>query len=156
MTRRHPLELRIPPLALTAAIAVAIALVTVYAPLVRLPFPGQKYASAALVLIGFLLAAVGVAQFRRSRTTVNPLSPNQASTVVTTGLYRVSRNPMYLGMALVLLGVAAWGSALAGYLLVVGFCWYLTRFQIIPEERALLAAFGEEFAQYMGRVRRWI
>lgn len=156
MSLVNQLELRIPPLALTAATAVAIALAHVYAPLLRIPFPGQKYASAALVLIGFLLAAVGVAQFRRSRTTVNPMSPNQASAIVTTGLYRVTRNPMYLGMALVLLGVAAWGSALAGYLLVGGFCWYLTRFQIIPEEKALLAAFGAEFADYMGRVRRWV
>ena len=63
---------------------------------------------------------------------------------------------MYLGMALLLLGVAAWVSALAGYLLVVVFCWYLTRLQIIPEEKALLAAFGPEFARYMAKVRRWI
>ena len=63
---------------------------------------------------------------------------------------------MYLGMALVLLGFAAWTSTLAGYSLVLLFCWYLTRFQIIPEERALLAAFGPEFAQYMSKVRRWI
>lgn len=63
---------------------------------------------------------------------------------------------MYLGMALALLGAAAWGSTLAGYLLVLAFCGYLTRFQIIPEERALLAAFGQDFAQYMARVRRWV
>ena len=62
---------------------------------------------------------------------------------------------MYLGMALVLLGLAAWASALAGYLLVPGFCAYLTRFQIIPEEKALLAAFGPAFARYMATVRRW-
>jgi protein-S-isoprenylcysteine O-methyltransferase Ste14 len=63
---------------------------------------------------------------------------------------------MYLGMALALLGLAAWASALAGYLLVLAFCWYLTRFQIIPEEKALLAAFGAEFTQYLAKVRRWI
>jgi len=62
---------------------------------------------------------------------------------------------MYLGMALALLGLAAWLSELAGYLLVLGFCWYLTIFQIIPEERALLATFGPEFARYMATVRRW-
>ena len=156
MSLVNQLELRIPPLALTAVSAVAIAMVTVCAPLIHIPFPGHKYASAVLVVFGFLLAAVGVAQFRQSRTTLNPMSPDRASAVVTSGIYRVSRNPMYLGMALVLLGVAAWGSALAGYLVVVGFCWYLTRFQIFPEERALRAAFGEEFAQYMGRVRRWV
>ena len=63
---------------------------------------------------------------------------------------------MYLGMAVVLLGLAAWASALAGYFLVAAFCWYLTLFQIIPEETALLATFGPEFAQYMAKVRRWV
>ncbi len=150
------LELRIPPLAVVAAFAVAIWLVTVYVPLVRIPLPGHKYAALALVLVGLLLALVGVLQFRRARTTVNPMSPDKASAVVSSGLYRWSRNPMYLGMALLLLGVAAWGSTLAGYLLIPGFCWYLTRFQIIPEEKALLATFGQEFARYMARVRRWI
>lgn len=151
-----PLELRIPPLAQVAGFALGIALVTVYVPLVLVPFPGHQYASAALVLAGLLLALVGVLQFRRARTTVNPMSPAKTSALVSSGLYRWSRNPMYLGMALLLLGVAAWGSALAGYLLVLAFCWFLTRFQIIPEERALLAAFGQEFAQYRARVRRWI
>lgn len=150
------LELRIPPLALVAVFAVGIALVTVYVPLVVVPFPGHQYAAAALVLAGLLLALVGVVQFRRARTTVNPMSPAKASALVSSGIYRWSRNPMYLGMALLLLGVAAWGSTLAGYLLVLAFCWFLTRFQIIPEERALLAAFGQEFAQYMAGVRRWI
>lgn len=150
------LELRIPPLALVAVFMAGIALVTVYAPLVVVPFPGHKYASAGLVLAGLLLALVGVLQFRKARTTVNPMSPAKASALVSSGIYRWSRNPMYLGMALLLLGVAAWGSTLAGYLLVVAFCWYLTRFQIVPEERALLAAFGQEFAQYKARVRRWI
>jgi protein-S-isoprenylcysteine O-methyltransferase Ste14 len=84
------------------------------------------------------------------------MSPDRASALISSGIYRWSRNPMYFGMALLLLGVAAWGSTLAGYLLVLAFCWFLTRFQIIPEERALLAAFGQEFAQYMARVRRWI
>lgn len=150
------LELRIPPLAVVAAFAIAIGLVTVYVPLIRVPLPAHRYAAAALVIIGLLLALAGVLQFRRARTTVNPMSPDKASAVVSSGLYRWSRNPMYLGMALLLFGVAAWGSTLAGYLLVPVFCWYLTRFQIIPEEKALLAAFGQEFSEYMSRVRRWI
>jgi protein-S-isoprenylcysteine O-methyltransferase Ste14 len=150
------LELRIPPLALVAMFVVGIAMVTVYVPLVAVPLPGHKFAAAALALAGLLLALVGVLQFRRARTTVNPMSPAKASALVSSGIYRWSRNPMYLGMALLLLGVAAWGSTLAGYLLVLAFCWFLTRFQIIPEERVLLAAFGQEFAQYMAKVRRWI
>jgi len=150
------LELRIPPPALVATFAVTILLVTVYVPLVRIPFPGHKYASAGLVFVGLLVALVAVLQFRLARTTANPMSPHKASALISSGIYRWSRNPMYVGLALALLGVAAWGSTLAGYLLVLGFCWYLTRFQIIPEEKALLAAFGQEYAQYMARVRRWV
>ena len=150
------LELRIPPLALVAAFAVTILLVTVYVPLVRILFPGHKYASAGLVFVSLLVALVAVLQFRLARTTPNPMSPHKASALISSGIYRWSRNPMYVGLALALLGVAAWGSTLAGYLLVLGFCWYLTRFQIIPEEKALLAAFGQEYAQYMARVRRWV
>jgi protein-S-isoprenylcysteine O-methyltransferase Ste14 len=157
--RRQPVaqfDLRIPPLALVSAVAVAIALVSVYVPLLRIPVPGHKYAAAALLLIGLMVALVGVFQFRRARTTVNPMSPHKASALVSSGLFRWSRNPMYLGMAVALLGLAAWASSLAGYLLVLAFCWYLTLFQIIPEERALLATFGPEFAQYMAEVRRWV
>ena len=150
------LELRIPPLAWVAGFAAAIAVVSIYVPLLRIEIPGHEYAAAALAFVGLSVAAAGVLQFRRARTTVNPMSPHKTSTVVSSGLYRWSRNPMYLGMALLLIGVAAWVSALAGYLLVVVFCGYLTRLQIIPEEKALLAAFGPEFARYMAKVRRWI
>ena len=112
------LALRVPPLALVVAFAVAIALVTVYLPLVRIPLPGHKYASAALIFAGLLVALVGVIQFRRARTTVNPMSPSKASAVVSSGIYRWSRNPMYLGMALALLGLAAWA------LRWPATCWY--------------------------------
>ena len=84
------------------------------------------------------------------------MAPQRSTAVVRTGLYRLSRNPMYLGMALALLGLAAWSSSLTGYALVAAFCGYLTRFQIVPEERALLQRFGPEFADYMSQVRRWI
>jgi protein-S-isoprenylcysteine O-methyltransferase Ste14 len=151
----RPLELRIPPLALAAIFAAAIGLASVHAPLIGFPFPGHRLAAVILAALGLAIALAGVVQFRRARTTVSPMSPEGTSAIVTTGLYRWSRNPMYLGMALALLGVAAWASTLAGYLLVAAFCAYLTRFQIVPEERALMASFGPEFVRYMTRVRRW-
>jgi protein-S-isoprenylcysteine O-methyltransferase Ste14 len=150
------LELRIPPLALAAAFACAIALASAYAPLLRLPIRAHRFAAVSLAISGLAIAVAGVLQFRRARTTVNPTSPERTSVVVTTGLYRWSRNPMYLGMALILLGAAAWTSTLAGYLLVAGFCAYLTQFQIVPEERSLVASFGTEYGRYMARVRRWV
>jgi protein-S-isoprenylcysteine O-methyltransferase Ste14 len=150
------LSLRIPPLAVVAAFAAAIVLAGIHVPLARISVPGHAYLAVSLAVLGFLIALLGVIQFRRAGTTVNPMAPHKASAVVSSGIYRVSRNPMYLGFALALLGVAAWTCALTGYCLVLGFCWYLTRFQIIPEEQALLAAFGDEFTRYKASVRRWL
>ena len=152
---RH-LELKIPPLALCAAFAVAIAASAHLAPAANLPVRGHRAIAVAVMLIGIAVAAAGVIEFRRAKTTVNPLVPANASTVVASGIYRFSRNPMYLGMAVALFGVAAWYSTLIGYGLIPVFCTYMTQFQIKPEERALLATFGEGFASYMAKVRRWV
>ena len=97
-----------------------------------------------------------VLTFRRARTTVNPLRPANASALVTTGPFALSRNPMYVGMATLLAGWAAWlGTpwALTG---LVAFVAWITRFQILPEERVLAQRFGAAFDAYRGRVRRWL
>jgi len=112
--------------------------------------------AAVLGAAGVLVSVIGVLQFRRARTTVNPLKPAEASTLVTGGIYRWTRNPMYLGMALALAG---WGLYLGnfGALALVGvFVMYIDRYQIDPEERALMGRFGDEFAAYRRRVRRWL
>jgi protein-S-isoprenylcysteine O-methyltransferase Ste14 len=150
------LELRIPPLALWAVFAVAVVALAHFVPDGNLAFPGSRAVSVAALVAGVAVAVAGVIQFRRAKTTVNPLAPSRATTVVASGVYRFSRNPMYLGMAAALLGVAAWSSTLLGYILVPVFCAYMTRFQIKPEEQALLAAFGDEFERYMRQVRRWV
>jgi protein-S-isoprenylcysteine O-methyltransferase Ste14 len=109
-----------------------------------------------IALLGVAAAVCGNISFRRARTTVNPFKPETASSLVTSGIYRVTRNPMYLGMLLVLVG---WAVFLANGLAVIAialFPAYITRFQIKPEERALMALFGEQYASYSSRVRRWI
>lgn len=98
----------------------------------------------------------GSVAFRRARTTVDPLSPGRATVLVERGVYRWTRNPMHLGMALVLLGVALDRASVPGLLLVGVSCAYVTRFQIVPEERALLGIFGEPYEAHLRRVRRWI
>jgi protein-S-isoprenylcysteine O-methyltransferase Ste14 len=109
-----------------------------------------------LCAAGAAIALGGVLSFVRAKTTVNPLKPESSAALVSTGVYSFTRNPMYLGMALVLLAWAAylysiW--ALAGPALFAG---YITRFQIVPEERALGGLFGDRFASYKKRVRRWL
>ena len=94
--------------------------------------------------------------FRLAKTTVNPNKPDQASALVTTGVYKISRNPMYVGFAFVLAGWGVWLTSLWALLCVLGFICYLTWFQIIPEERALLKIFGQGYSDYKSRVKRWL
>lgn len=150
------LELRISPLGLLTACAIGVAAFGRWMPIADHRFPGQGAVAVSLIVLGFVIAAAGVAEFRRHKTTVNPLEPSRSSSVVRTGIYRYTRNPMYLGMALVLLGVAVFWASAPGSAIVAAFCFYIQRFQIVPEERALQRLFGEEFASYRSRVRRWI
>jgi protein-S-isoprenylcysteine O-methyltransferase Ste14 len=109
-----------------------------------------------LAIIGIGFALVGVLSFRRHRTTINPLHPEKTSRLVTGGVYRISRNPMYVGMALLLLAWAVYLESPAALLGPIAFIAYITRFQIIPEEILLAQHFAEEFSAYRQRVRRWL
>jgi protein-S-isoprenylcysteine O-methyltransferase Ste14 len=150
------LELKIPPLLLLLILAGAMLAVTYAAPALSFRVPGRPLAALALAGLGAASAAVGVIAFRRRQTTVNPLTPGASSAIVSGGIYRVSRNPMYLGFLLVLAGWAVYLANAGAALFLPAFVAYLTRYQIEPEERALLAKFGSEYAQYMSRVRRWL
>lgn len=150
------LELRIPPPIVGILIGVGMWFVAHLQPALDLPHSLRLAAAVLLVVIGAAVALGGVVSFRRHKTTVNPLKPETSATLVSTGVYAFTRNPMYLGMALVLLGwsaylVSLW--SLAGPFL---FALYITRFQIIPEERVLEKLFGAAFVEYKGRVRRWL
>ena len=150
------LEHRIPP-PIVGAIAAALMLgVAWLIPALTFPVPWRMPIVAVLFGIGVAIGVIAWVHFLRARTTVNPLDPGKASALVATGVYRFTRNPMYLGMATLLLAWAVYLSnvaALAGLALFVA---YINRFQIEPEERALRARFGEAFDAYCRRVRRWI
>ena len=150
------LELRIPPLALFIAITALILAANQYLPASRIALPEHRVIAVMAILIGLGVVSAGVFEFRRRKTTMSPFSPERTASVVSSGIYRLSRNPMYLGMALALFGVAVWQSNLFGFAAALLFCAYLTRFQIVPEERMLLKLFGKEYAVYMNQVRRWI
>jgi protein-S-isoprenylcysteine O-methyltransferase Ste14 len=107
-------------------------------------------------LLGVVTAALGILAFRRARTTVNPVQPEKASLIVSGGVYGFTRNPMYVGLTL---GLLSWAAYLAAPWTLPGpivFVLYITRFQILPEERVLTAKFGREYAEYKDRVRRWV
>lgn len=119
-------------------------------------FPAQRVLASSAAGVGLTTIVLGVVYFRKARTTVNPLKPDSSSTLVVGGIFRRTRNPMYLGALLILLGWGVYlGNALSLVFLPV-FVVYLNRFQIAPEEVALTARFGPEFSAYKARVRRWI
>ena len=150
------LELKIPPLLVWLVMAGAMLGVAYSAPGLSFTLAGASAIALALVGLGGAVAIAGVIAFRAKRTTVNPLTPGASSTVVSSGVYRLSRNPMYLGFLLALAGWAVYLSNAGAALLLPAFVAYMTRYQIKPEERALHAKFGSEFADYMSRVRRWL
>lgn len=124
--------------------------------LAPIEFPGRAPLAAAIAGAGLLIDIVSVAAFIRARTTVNPLAPEKANALVISGLYRVSRNPMYLGMALVLAGWAIWLGQPLTLLPVAAFVALIEVMQIRPEEKALEEKFGDDYRRYKKRVRRWI
>jgi protein-S-isoprenylcysteine O-methyltransferase Ste14 len=149
------LELKVPPL---AVILIALALVYVLA---KLPLPHYHFAwtdavSGLFLLTGAISAFLGLWQFRQARTTSNPLNPSKASSLVTSGIYRFTRNPMYLGMLFVLMGGIIEFGALLGFMIIPLFVWYMTRFQIMPEEQIIEGLFGQDYRDYKQQVRRWI
>lgn len=119
-------------------------------------FLGQVYAAYALIGLGLVFDGVSVAAFFKEKTTVSPLSPEKSSALVKTGLYRFTRNPMYLGLLLILAGFAALKGTYVGLAVLPLFVGYITAFQIKPEEERLAATFGEAYQAYQRRVRRWI
>ncbi|MDX9706977.1 MAG: isoprenylcysteine carboxylmethyltransferase family protein [Azospira sp.] len=125
-------------------------------PALAFALPGRIPIALALAGLGLGFALAGVAAFRKAMTTINPMRPDGASALVTSGPYRFSRNPMYAGLLLALTGWAVHLSHLAAFLCLPPFVAYMNRFQIAPEERVLAAKFCEEFAAYRRSVRRWL
>lgn len=121
-----------------------------------LAFPIPPALAFPVAAVGVLLDAIALLHFFRRRTTVNPLKPASAAALVTGGIFRFSRNPMYLGLATLLLAWAVYLGNLAALAGVALFVLYMNRFQIAPEERALEARFGAEYIAYRTRVRRWL
>lgn len=111
---------------------------------------------ALLLISGLAIALSGVRSFKKAKTTVNPLKPDSVSSLVDSGIYQITRNPMYVGLTLVLAAWAVYLSSWIAFSLIPLFIIYITKFQIIPEERALKRLFGDEFSEYKSKVRRWL
>lgn len=151
----HWLEHKIPP-PLVAALAGVAMWFTAQASGGVTDSAPRTAAAVLLALVGLAFDVAGLHAFRRARTTVNPLRPGGASALVVGGVYRATRNPMYVGLALLLLAWTVYLGAPLALLGVAAFVAYITRFQIVSEERVLAQKFGPEFGAYRSRVRRWL
>jgi len=152
----NALELRVPPVALSLFFACAMWIASAQFPVISFAIPGRLVISIALCGIGMVFAVAGVIAFRGAKTTVNPTQPGAASSLVTSGVYRFSRNPMYVGFLFALSGWAFFLAHALGFILLPAFVIYMNRFQILPEERALSSKFGKQFATYNQSVPRWL
>jgi protein-S-isoprenylcysteine O-methyltransferase Ste14 len=156
LQKKESMNPLIPPPAVVAVIGAVMWAADRHLHAGRFGFTWQVPIAVALLIAGLLLMFVAVSSLVAARTTVNPLRPSRASRLVTTGIFGLSRNPIYLGDLLMLAALAVWLGNVVNVVLVVLFVGYIDRFQIIPEERALTHLFGESYLAYRARVRRWL
>jgi protein-S-isoprenylcysteine O-methyltransferase Ste14 len=150
------LELKVPPpiAALLAGIAMWVAAHQL--PAVYFASPWHLLLAAICAALGVTIGLLGFSALSQANTTINPVNPEKASSVVTGGIYRYTRNPMYVGLTALLVAWTIWLSVPWAVIGPVAFMLYLTRFQIIPEERAMSLKFGHDYDDYRTRVRRWL
>jgi len=150
------LELKIPPPVVALIFAGPMLVCAQTLPMLSVPVPRHRVLALSVAILGLGIDFVAAISFLQARTTINPITPGATKSLVTSGIYSLTRNPMYLGLTLLLV---AWGLYLSNALalvLVAGFATYLTRYQIRPEERILREKFGSGYDSYARRVRRWI
>ena len=145
---------KIPPPIVTATFGLIIYFSKSFSPVYS--FDNSNIISVIFLLFGLGIFSAAVQSFKKHKTTINPLSPDKASSLVNSGIFSYSRNPMYLGMLLILLSVSFKFNISGGLFISFLFKIYITRFQIIPEEKAMAKLFGEEFITYKNQTRRWV
>ena len=150
------LELKVPPPVVALLIAAAMWFVAWQRTSIELPLLVRIVAFAVIALAGGATALAGDLECKRARTTINPFKPQNSTTLVTSGIYRFTRNPMYVGLTLVVVGWAAFLCSTWALLGPAVFVLYISRFQIAPEERVLSAKFRAAYTAYAARVRRWV
>lgn len=150
------MKLKIPPPVQGLIVALIIWALARWSGDWRVDFPGRASLVWSLVIVGVAIEIIAGLMFVRAKTTVNPLRPEKANRLVVGGLYRFSRNPMYLALALILMGWALHLMNPLGAIPIIAWVWYITEYQIKPEEAALREKFGDDYAAYCKRVRRWI
>lgn len=150
------LENKIPPPVVALVFALAMWWISSISPIIDISFILRIVTSMVILTAGLFFCIAGVVSFRHAKTTVNPLKPHAASSLVVSGVYRISRNPMYVGFALFLISLAVFLSSPFSIIGVIVFVLYMNKFQIKPEEKALRKIFSTDFTVYILKIRRWL
>ncbi|MBM3344234.1 MAG: isoprenylcysteine carboxylmethyltransferase family protein [Betaproteobacteria bacterium] len=146
----------IPPPVVAAILAAAMWLTQRVFAFANVSAPWLAPTAAVMLIAGVMLFIAAGVSFMRARTTINPMKPANASALITTGIFALSRNPIYLADLLLLAAFALWLGNVINIVFLPAFVWYIKRFQIAPEEDALRALFGDAYAAYCAKVRRWL
>ncbi|MDO4783341.1 MAG: isoprenylcysteine carboxylmethyltransferase family protein [Capnocytophaga felis] len=147
------MKLKIPPVVIFALCAILMWVMARNVSVVSFRLPEV---ALGCVIVGTIVGLAGVMAFRKAQTTVHPHKPENSKTLVVSGVYAISRNPMYLGLAMLLTGWAFWLGEMLTLLGIVGFVVYITYFQILPEEKVLKKKFGKAFEKYCQKTKRWL
>jgi protein-S-isoprenylcysteine O-methyltransferase Ste14 len=149
------IENKIPPPVIAGVFAAAMWGLSFIGPAIGLNEITRSAIIFLLIIFGIILGVLGLVSFRQAATTIDPLHPEETSALVTNGIYRISRNPMYVGLALFLGAWAVYLHSAWSIVGIPGFVLFMNRFQIGPEEKALSEIFGPEYKNYQSKVRRW-
>ncbi|MDG2007009.1 MAG: isoprenylcysteine carboxylmethyltransferase family protein [Alphaproteobacteria bacterium] len=119
-------------------------------------FPNIEIIGGLILLLGVVTAVLATLLFKKDKTTVNPRNPEKTTTLVTNGIFSITRNPMYLGLFFSISSTILFFGSWFGIIILMFFVWYINKFQIIPEEEAMEKLFGGKYSEYRQKVRRWI
>ena len=150
------MRLKTPPAVQLFISALLMWIISIYAVNFRFIFKFNNEFALFCLIIGGTIIVFGIAAFRKTETKVTPLHPDKASSLVTRGIYQYTRNPMYFGLLLILFSIGFYLQNLASMFVLPIYVWFLSKYQIIPEEKALHKLFGQDYINYQDRVRRWI
>lgn len=149
------MELKLPPVIVFLLFALGMYLLSVLLPFGFFDFFGRLPMAKVLVVIAMIVGFLSLLPFLMKKTSVNPTKPEKATVLITNGVYRFSRNPMYFSLLMLLLAFGLILGNAFNTIIAAGFVSYMNRFQIIPEERMLLETFGKPYKEYLSRTRRW-
>jgi protein-S-isoprenylcysteine O-methyltransferase Ste14 len=148
------MKTKIPP-PIIALICIVINYLSTYL-INPIKFPNIEIIGGLILLLGVATAMLATLLFKKDKTTVNPMNPEETTTLVTTGIFSITRNPMYLGLFLSISSTILFFGSWFGIIILMFFVWYINKFQIIPEEEAMKKLFGNKYDDYRQNVRRWI